>query len=141
MQHFTATEFTAVNKDGRFTPAELETLAYMGEGKENAAIAMLRGHGTPGAKKLVASVMLKLNASTRTLAVARACIHGYIVAARDNPRHLAAALLIIASGWVGSTLPDSDVYRRGGTRSTSVRIGPRGPGRLEMDLNNWLGAA
>jgi len=139
MNKFTATEFTAVNKDGRLTPAELETLAWMSEGKENAAIGMLRGHGTPGAKKLVASVMLKFNANTRCLAVARAFRDGFIVAVK-NPRHLAAALMILGGGFIGSTLPDSDVYRRGATRSTSVRL-TRGFRRLEMDLNDWLGAA
>ena len=49
MDKFTATEFTAINKGDLFTPAELETLAWMLDGKENAAIAALRGHGTPGA--------------------------------------------------------------------------------------------
>lgn len=140
MKTFTATEFTAVNKDGRLTQAELETLAWMSEGKENAAIGMLRGHGTPGAKKLVASVMLKFHANTRCLAVARAFRDGFVTAAK-HPRHLAAALMILGSGWVGTALPDADVYRRGSTRSSTVRIGPRGPGRLETDLNNWLGAA
>lgn len=140
MDTFTATEFTAINKDGRLTRAELETLAWMSEGKENAAIGMLRGHGTPGAKKLVSNVMLKFGANTRGLAIARACLAGFVVAAA-NPRHFAAAFLILASSWVSTTLPDSDVYRRGANRSTSVRLGPRGPGRLEMDLNNWLGAA
>jgi len=140
MDTFTATEFTAINKDGRLTRAELETLAWMSEGKENAAIGILRGHGTPGAKKLVSNVMLKFNANSRCLAIARACRDGFVVAAA-KPRHLTAAFLILASSWVSTTLPDSDVYRRGANRSTSVRLGPRGPGRLEMDLNNWLGAA
>src|SRR5690554_3393320 len=102
MQTFTATEFTARNKGGLFTQSQLETLAWMAEGKENSVIGQLRGHGEPGAKKLASQVMHKLQCNNRCLAVSRAFSKGYLVAKCATTRAL-IAFLIVLSGIATST--------------------------------------
>lgn len=144
MHTFKATEFTAVDKDGVFTQAETETLAWMAEGKENSCIAMLRGHGLPGAKKLVHSVMEKLHANTRTLAISRAFVCGYLQAndikatLKRTGKQLVIAVAMAISGWALQAQDTSEVARRVQARNVRiVRIGrPGNP--LEANLNLWL---
>lgn len=107
MQTFTATEFTACNLNQRFTPAELETLAWMAEGKENSVIGMLRGHGEPGAKKLVSSVLRKLDCNNRCLAIARAFATGYLKAKQSALQAIAAFLIIVSGVTAGAGVGDS----------------------------------
>lgn len=107
MQTFTATEFTACNLNHRFTNAELETLAWMAEGKENSAIGLLRGHGEPGAKKLVSSVLHKLDCNNRCLAIARAFANGYLKASNSTLQTIAALLIIVSGIAAGSGTGDS----------------------------------
>ncbi|RBP74079.1 helix-turn-helix transcriptional regulator [Marinobacter nauticus] len=107
MQTFTATEFTACNLNHRFTNAELETLAWMAEGKENGAIGLLRGHGEPGAKKLVSSVLHKLDCNNRCLAIARAFANGYLKASNSTLQTIAALLIIVSGIAAGSGTGDS----------------------------------
>ncbi|MDX1816092.1 MAG: helix-turn-helix transcriptional regulator [Marinobacter sp.] len=137
MQTFDSTEFTARNKGNLFTKSQLETLAWMAEGKENAAIGMLRGHGEPGAKKLVAQVMVKLHCNNRSLAVSRAFAAGYLIA-KANAGKVIAIFLLVISSWLAVVGDDHDLYRRtnGGTRIT--RTGGRTTRRLDEQLNNWL---
>lgn len=116
MQTFTATEFTACNRNHRFTNAELETLAWMAEGKENSAIGLLRGHGEPGAKKLVSSVLHKLDCNNRCLAVARAFANGYLKASNSTLQTI-AALLIIVSGIAAGTGTGDSFLRTASSRS------------------------
>lgn len=107
MRTFTATEFTACNLDHRFTNAELQTLAWMAEGKENSAIGLLRGHGEPGAKKLVSAVLHKLNCNNRCLAIARAFAAGYLTAKGGTTRAIAALLIVIGGLSAGTGAGDS----------------------------------
>lgn len=116
MQTFTATEFTACNLNHRFTNAELETLAWMAEGKENSAIGLLRGHGEPGAKKLVSSVLHKLDCNNRCLAIARAFANGYLKASNSTLQTI-AALLIIVSGIAAGTGTGDSFLRTASSRS------------------------
>lgn len=116
MQTFTATEFTACNRNHRFTNAELETLAWMAEGKENSAIGLLRGHGEPGAKKLVSSVLHKLDCNNRCLAIARAFANGYLKASNSTLQTI-AALLIIVSGIAAGTGTGDSFLRTASSRS------------------------
>lgn len=130
MQTFTATEFTACNRNQRFTPAELETLAWMAEGKENSAIGLLRGHGEPGAKKLVSSVLHKLDCNNRCLAIARAFAGGYLKAkaiaetaadtARQSAAKAIAGLLIVIGGITAGTGTGDSFLRTASSRSHSV---------------------
>jgi len=120
MQTFTATEFTACNLNHLFTRAELETLAWMAEGKENSAIGLLRGHGEPGAKKLVSSVLHKLNCNNRCLAIARAFSSGYLKAAR-NTLQVVAALLIVVSGISAGTGTGDSFLRTASSRTQSAQ--------------------
>ncbi|MCD1628277.1 helix-turn-helix transcriptional regulator [Marinobacter shengliensis] len=120
MQTFTATEFTACNLNHRFTNAELETLAWMAEGKENSAIGLLRGHGEPGAKKLVSSVLHKLDCNNRCLAISRAFATGYLKAtkaAKKSTLQAIAALLIIVSGVSAGTGSGDSFLRTASSRS------------------------
>jgi len=120
MQTFTATEFTACNLNHRFTNAELETLAWMAEGKENSAIGLLRGHGEPGAKKLVSSVLHKLNCNNRCLAIARAFSNGYLKATRSTLQ-VVAALLIVVSGVSAGTGTGDSFLRTASSRTQSAQ--------------------
>ncbi|MCE0760697.1 helix-turn-helix transcriptional regulator [Marinobacter sp. G11] len=120
MQTFTATEFTACNLNHLFTRAELETLAWMAEGKENSAIGLLRGHGEPGAKKLVSSVLHKLNCNNRCLAIARAFSNGYLKATR-NTLQVVAALLIVVSGVSAGTGTGDSFLRTASSRTQSAQ--------------------
>ncbi|WP_396623061.1 helix-turn-helix transcriptional regulator [Marinobacter sp. W-8] len=127
MQTFTATEFTACNLNHRFTNAELETLAWMAEGKENSAIGLLRGHGEPGAKKLVSSVLHKLDCNNRCLAIARAFSGGYLKAAnatkqiakaaKQSALQMVAGFLIIVSGVTAGTGTGDSFLRTASSRS------------------------
>ncbi|MBY6032166.1 helix-turn-helix transcriptional regulator [Marinobacter daepoensis] len=119
MQTFTATEFTACNLNHRFTNAELETLAWMAEGKENSAIGLLRGHGEPGAKKLVSSVLHKLDCNNRCLAIARAFANGYLKASKSTLQTI-AALLIIVSGLTAGTGTGDSFLRTASSRSQAT---------------------
>lgn len=119
MKTFTATEFTACNLNHRFTNAELETLAWMAEGKENSAIGLLRGHGEPGAKKLVSSVLHKLDCNNRCLAIARAFANGYLKASNSTLQTI-AALLIIVSGVSAGTGSGDSFLRTASSRSQSA---------------------
>lgn len=119
MKTFHATEFTACNKDGLFTPSQLETLAWMAEGKENSVIGMLRGHGEPGAKKLVSQVLQKLQCNNRCLAIARAFSKGYLVANTSSARAL-VAFLIVLSGIAAGTGAGDQLMRTASSRSNSV---------------------
>jgi len=131
MQTFTATEFTACNLNHRFTNAELETLAWMAEGKENSAIGLLRGHGEPGAKKLVSNVLHKLDCNNRCLAIARAFANGYLQAtqatekaakaARQSTLQAIAALLIIVSGITAGTGTGDSFLRSASSRSQGTQ--------------------
>lgn len=124
MQTFTATEFTACNLNHRFTNAELETLAWMAEGKENSAIGQLRGHGEPGAKKLVSAVLHKLECNNRCLAVARAFATGYLKAAKAAKKstlQAIAALLILVSGVSAGTGTGDSFLRTASSRSQSAQ--------------------
>ena len=116
MQTFTATEFTACNLNHRFTNAELETLAWMAEGKENSAIGLLRGHGEPGAKKLVSSVLHKLDCHNRCLAITREFAKGYLKATKSTLQTI-AALLIIISGIAAGTCTGDSFLRTASSRS------------------------
>jgi len=120
MQTFTATEFTACNLNHLFTRAELETLAWMAEGKENSAIGLLRGHGEPGAKKLVSSVLHKLNCNNRCLAIARAFATGYLKATRSTLQ-VVAALLIVVSGISAGTGTGDSFLRTASSRTQSAQ--------------------
>lgn len=120
MQTFTATEFTACNLNHLFTRAELETLAWMAEGKENSAIGLLRGHGEPGAKKLVSSVLHKLNCNNRCLAIARAFSNGYLKATRSTLQ-VVAALLIVVSGISAGTGTGDSFLRTASSRTQSAQ--------------------
>lgn len=120
MQTFTATEFTACNLNHRFTNAELETLAWMAEGKENSAIGLLRGHGEPGAKKLVSSVLHKLNCNNRCLAIARAFSNGYLKATRSTLQ-VVAAFLIVVSGISAGTGTGDSFLRTASSRTQSAQ--------------------
>src|SRR5690606_1417588 len=120
MQTFTATEFTACNLNHRFTNAELETLAWMAEGKENSAIGLLRGHGEPGAKKLVSSVLHNLTCNNRRLAIARAFSNGYLKATRSTLQ-VVAALLIVVSGVSAGTGTGDSFLRTASSRTQSAQ--------------------
>lgn len=119
MQTYSATEFTARNKGGLFTQSQLETLAWMAEGKENSVIGLLRGHGEPGAKKLVSQVMHKLQCNNRCLAIARAFSNGYLVAKTSTARAL-IAFLIVLSGIAASTGAGDQFVRTASSRNQSV---------------------
>lgn len=116
MQTFTATEFTACNKDDLFTQSQLETLAWMAEGKENFAIGLLRGHGEPGAKKLASQVMHKLQCNNRCLAIARAFANGYLTAKACATQAI-AAFLIVVSGITASAGTGDSFLRSASNRS------------------------
>lgn len=116
METYNATEFTACNKDGLFTKSQLETLAWMAEGKENFAIGLLRGHGEPGAKKLASQVMHKLGCNNRCLAIARAFANGYLKA-RASTIQAIAAFLIIVSGITAGTGTGDAFLRSASSRS------------------------
>ena len=130
MDPFAATEFTACNKDGLFTQSQLETLAWMAEGKENFAIGMLRGHGEPGAKKLTSQVMHKLECNNRCLAIARAFSRGYLKArtaaekaaeaAKNNAAKAIAGVLIVISGITAGTGTGDSFLRTASSRSQGV---------------------
>lgn len=130
MDTFTATEFTACNKDNLFTKSQLETLAWMAEGKENFAIGLLRGHGEPGAKKLTCQVMHKLQCNNRCLAVSRAFALGYLKAAaatrkaaeaaRNNAAKAIAGALIVISGITAGTGTGDSFLRSASSRSHGV---------------------
>ncbi len=130
MDTFTATEFTACNKDNLFTKSQLETLAWMAEGKENFAIGILRGHGEPGAKKLTCQVMHKLQCNNRCLAVARAFKEGYLKAAdtsrkvaeatKNNAAKAIAGVLIVISGITAGTGTGDSFLRTASSRSQGV---------------------
>ena len=130
MDTFTATEFTACNKNNLFTKSQLETLAWMAEGKENFAIGMLRGHGEPGAKKLTSQVMQKLHCNNRCLAVARAFKEGYLKAAdttrkaaevaKNNAAKAIAGVLIVISGITAGTGTGDSFLRTASSRSQGV---------------------
>ena len=130
METFTATEFTACNKDGLFTQSQLETLAWMAEGKENFAIGMLRGHGEPGAKKLTSQVMHKLECNNRCLAIARAFTRGYLKArtaaekaaeaTKNNAAKAIAGVLIVISGITAGTGTGDSFLRTASSRSQGV---------------------
>ena len=130
MQTFSATDFTACNKDGLFTQSQLETLAWMAEGKENFAIGMLRGHGEPGAKKLTSQVMHKLECNNRCLAIARAFSRGYLKArtaaekaaeaAKNNAAKAIAGVLIVISGITAGTGTGDSFLRTASSRSQGV---------------------
>lgn len=119
MKTFHATEFTACNKDGLFTQSQLEALAWMAEGKENAVIGMLRGHGEPGAKKLVGQVLLKLQCNNRCLAIARAFSRGYLVAKNAAPMALVAFLIAVSGVSAGMGAGDQ-LMRTASSRSGST---------------------
>lgn len=119
MDTFTATEFTACNKNRKFTNAELETLAWMAEGKENFAIGLLRGHGEPGAKKLVSAVLHKLDCNNRCLAIARAFAKGYLMAKASSTQLIAAGLIVI-SGVTSVTGTGDAFLRTASSRSPGV---------------------
>lgn len=126
MDTFTATEFTARNIGNTLTQAELETLAWIAEGKENAVIGLLRGHGEPGAKKLVSNVLHKFDCNSRCLAIARAFSRGYLIAAKagkavcDNPGKTLAAALIVFSGLTAGTGDGQSFTRTASSRSQST---------------------
>lgn len=67
----------------RLTPRESETLTLLVDGLTNQQIARRLAISTHGAKRLVASIMLKLNASNRTAAVVAAITAGLV----DPPTH------------------------------------------------------
>lgn len=119
METFTATEFTACNRGGNLTRSELETLAWMAEGKENSVIGTLRGHGEPGAKKLVSSVLHKFDCNSRCLAVARAFARGYLLAKASTTQAI-AALLIVISGMSAGTGTGDSFMRTASSRSNST---------------------
>jgi len=119
MQTFTATEFTARNKGGLFTQSQLETLAWMAEGKENSVIGVLRGHGEPGAKKLASQVMHKLQCNNRCLAIARAFSKGYLIAKSSTARAL-VAFLIVLSGIAAGTGAGDQLMRTASSRTQRV---------------------
>lgn len=120
MKTFSATEFIACNKDGLFTQSQLETLAWMAEGKENAVIGMLRGHGEPGAKKLVSQVMHKMQCNNRCLAIARAFKKGYLVAKTSAARTLVMCLIVL-SGFAATTGSGDQFVRLSSRSSARVR--------------------
>ncbi|WP_412535928.1 helix-turn-helix transcriptional regulator [Marinobacter sp. MIT932201] len=130
METFTATEFTACNINNRFTRSQLETLAWMAEGKENFAIGMLRGHGEPGAKKLTSQVMHKLECNNRCLAIARAFTRGYLKArtaaekaaeaTKNNAAKAIAGVLIVISGITAGTGTGDSFLRTASSRSQGV---------------------
>ena len=130
MQTFSATEFTACNKGGLFTQSQLETLAWMAEGKENFAIGILRGHGEPGAKKLTSQVMHKLECNNRCLAIARAFSRGYLKArtaaekaaeaTKNNAAKTIAGVLIVISGITAGTGTGDSFLRTASSRSQGV---------------------
>jgi DNA-binding CsgD family transcriptional regulator len=137
MQTFNATEFTACNKGDLFTQSQLETLAWMAEGKENAVIGVLRGHGEPGAKKLVGQVMLKMHCNSRCLAVARAFAAGYLIA-KANATKVIAIFLLVVSGWMAVIGDHNNMYRRANGGSRITRTGGRTNKSLDDLINNWL---
>jgi len=95
----------------------------MAEGKENSAIGLLRGHGEPGAKKLVSSVLHKLDCNNRCLAISRAFATGYLKAAkiaRQSTLQAIAALLIIISGVTAGTGSGDAFLRTASSRSQSA---------------------
>lgn len=110
MDTYTATEFTACNLRNRFTRAELETLAWMAEGKENAVIGAIRGHGEPGAKKLASQVMHKLQCNNRCLAISRAFAAGYLKSRQASLQIVAAALIIISG--ISAATGNGDAFLR-----------------------------
>ena len=145
METFTATEFTACNKDHRFTPAELETLAWMAEGKENAAIGLLRGHGEPGAKKLTSQVMHKLQCNNRCLAISRAFAKGYLIAKdvakgfADTPQHLIVTLAIAYGSYAACVGDGQDFARVAGRTPRITRTGGRTGSRSDLSLDSLVG--
>jgi DNA-binding CsgD family transcriptional regulator len=60
------------------TPREQETVALLAEGLSNRQIGRRLGLSEHGAKRLVANVMIKLDATNRTAAVAEAMSRGLI---------------------------------------------------------------
>lgn len=145
METFTATEFTACNKNRKFTNAELETLAWMAEGKENFAIGLLRGHGEPGAKKLVSAVLHKLNCNNRCLAISRAFAQGYLTAKdiakgmADSPKHLLATLAI-SYGSFAACLDEGHEFTRLAGRAPRIgRIGGRNGSSEGIPLDTLVG--
>lgn len=145
MQTFTATEFTACNKDNLFTKSQLETLAWMAEGKENFAIGILRGHGEPGAKKLTCQVMHKLECNNRCLAIARAFSKGYLIAKdvatgfADTPKHLIITIAIAYGSFAACVGDGQDFARVAGRTPRITRIGGRNSNRHELSLDSLVG--
>ena len=80
MNTFQGTEFEGKDPDGVLTSRQLECLVWAAEGKENGAIALLIGRSPAVAKKHLELAMVKLGASNRTLAVARAFSAGLLTA-------------------------------------------------------------
>ncbi|MER5443677.1 response regulator transcription factor [Streptomyces sp. NPDC002790] len=60
------------------TPRERETLSYLVQGMSNKQVARALGISVHGAKRLVATILLKLGASNRTAAVVTAMKSGLV---------------------------------------------------------------
>jgi DNA-binding CsgD family transcriptional regulator len=144
MQTFTTPEFTARNVNNQLTPGELETLAWMAEGKDNAVIGMLRGHGESGAAKFVTQILRKLDSHSRCHAVARAFARGLLVSkeATENlakaPRHLLAIALLFSGSFFAALDSTEDLCRlsrRMPRTSKTTRVAGRS---LELTLDTLL---
>jgi DNA-binding CsgD family transcriptional regulator len=127
MHTFQGSEFTGTDRDGLFTPRQLECLVWAAEGKENTAIATLINRSPAAAKKHVELAMSKLQAGTRTLAVARAFARGYI----------SAQMLIVwlcITGTILAVAQDKEVLRPRTKTGRELREGRAGGKRRQDDI-------
>lgn len=122
MANTAGTEFEIKDPDSTLTPRQREVLAWIVEGKENDAIAILLGITLGTVKFHVISLLRKFNAPNRQLLISRAWKAGLV-----HARHMAIGLLIVAGALPGThnepatvrTLPRVRVSQR---RETDTHI-------------------